>query len=126
LQFDFIHMKYIALVLALLFTLFAAWQYNDPDPLWWTTLYGVVVYACQQAFRDRYNLEMLMVLAILYAAGAVNIGLQMSGWEGFFSEGAGLAMKTNNQELAREASGLAICCLTLSGLAVFAYFRKRR
>ena len=102
-------MRYIALLLGLLFLLFAYWQFNDPDPVWWVTIYLVAAYCSYRAFMGKFNLELLAVLAVLYAAGTLNAWLQMTAWEGFFSEGSGLAMKSMNQELARESAGLGIC-----------------
>lgn len=102
-------MRYIALLFGLLFLLFAYWQFNDPDPVWWVTIYLVSAYCSYRAFMGRFNLELLAVLAVLYAAGTLNAWLQITAWEGFFTEGSGLAMKSMNQELARESAGLGIC-----------------
>lgn len=119
-------MRYIALLLGLLFLLFAYWQFNDPDPVWWVTIYLVAAYCSYRAFMGKFNLELLAVLAVLYAAGTLNARLQMTAWEGFFSEGSGLAMKSLNQELARESAGLGIClAAVLLFLATgWAYRRK--
>ena len=112
-------MRYIALLFGLIFLLFTYWQFNDPDPVWWIIVYLVSAYCSYRVFMGRFNVEMLAVLSVLYAAGSVNSWLQMSAWEGFFSEGAGLAMKTLNQELARESAGMGICLVaTLVYLAI--------
>lgn len=101
-------MKYLALFLTLVFVLFAGWQYNDPDPLLWGAIYGIAAYVSFRAFQGRFNREMLVVLLVWSAAWAVSSWSQMTDYEGFFTQGQGLAMKTPNQELAREASGLGI------------------
>lgn len=106
-------MRYVALLFGLIFLLFAYWQFNDPDPVWWITVYLVSAYVSYQAFRAKFNPELLLVLGVLYAAGTLNAWLQMSAWEGFFTEGAGLTMKTTNQELARESAGMGICLLAI-------------
>lgn len=106
-------MRYIALLFGLIFLLFAYWQFNDPDPVWWITVYLVSAYCSYQAFMRKSNIELLAVLAVLYAAGTLNAWLQMTAWEGFFTDGAGLTMKTMNQELARESAGMAICLLAV-------------
>ena len=118
-------MRYIALFFVLVFLLFAYWQFNDPDPVWWITVYLVSAYCAFQAFRGKFNLELFAVLAVLYAAGAANAWLQMSAWEGFFTEGAGLTMKTQNQELARESAGLSICAVVLGLLVVLAVAQRK-
>jgi Transmembrane family 220, helix len=103
-------MKYISLVLFLMFVLFAGWQYNDPDPLLWIPIYGIAAYCAWRSFKGKTNTELLTVLIIISAAAALNSWNQMTAWEGVITEG--LSMKTMNQELAREALGLAICTLS--------------
>lgn len=50
----------------------------------------------------------------------------MTQWEGFFTEGAGMEMKTLNQELAREAVGLMICVVCFLGFTLTAILEKRK
>ena len=105
-------MKYIALIFTIIFLLFAGLQYNDPDPMLWIPLYLVAVYANFRTFQGKANAEMLLVLIVLSFAGGMNSWNTMTVWEGFFTEGAGISMKSNNQELAREACGLWICTVS--------------
>jgi hypothetical protein len=100
-------MNYLALVLTLVFVLFAGWQYNDPDPVLWITLYLIAAYASWRAYRGQFNREMLGVLLVLTGTWGLSSWLQMTAWEGFITES--IQMKTMNQELAREAVGLWIC-----------------
>ncbi len=102
-------MRYTSLLFMLIFLLFAYLQLNDPDPIWWVTVYLVPAYVSYKAFRNEYSFEMLRVLIVLYGSYAITSWLAMSSFDGFFTEGAGIEMKTPNQELAREATGLAIC-----------------
>lgn len=117
-------MRYIALILGFIFLLFTYWQFNDPDPIWWVTIYLISVYCSYITFREKYNLELFSVLAVLYLAGAINAWQQMSGWEGFFTEGQGLSMKTVNQELGRESAGLGICAAAMLIFLAIGYFNK--
>jgi ABC-type maltose transport system permease subunit len=103
-------MKYISLLLFLMFLLFAGWQYNDPDPILWIPIYGIAAYCALMAYLGKSNKEMLIILVLISAAAALNSWLQMTAWEGVITEG--LAMKTVNQELAREALGLGICSIS--------------
>jgi hypothetical protein len=105
-------MKYIALIFTIIFLLFAGLQYNDPDPMLWIPLYLVAVYVNFRTFQGKANAEMLLVLIVLSFAGGMNSWNTMTVWEGFFTEGAGISMKSNNQELAREACGLWICTVS--------------
>lgn len=103
-------MKYVHLILCLIFLLFAGWQYNDPDPILWITIYGIAAYCAFKAFNNQSNRELLIVLIILSSAAGLNSWLQMTAWEGVIT--GTISMKTNNQELAREALGLGICAFS--------------
>jgi Transmembrane family 220, helix len=103
-------MKYVSLLLFFIFILFAGWQYNDPDPILWILIYCIAAYCAWQSFKGNTNIEMLWILTIISLAAALNSYLQMTAWEGVISEG--LAMKTPNQELARESLGLLICSVS--------------
>ena len=105
-------MKYIALIFTIILLLFAGLQFNDPDPMLWIPIYLIAAYATFRTFQGKTNPEMLLVLIVLSFAGGINSWNAMTGWEGFFTEGAGISMKTNNQELAREAFGLWICTVS--------------
>lgn len=100
-------MKYINLLLCLIFLLFTGWQYNDPDPLLWVPIYGVSAYCAWQAYKGKANTELLLVLTVLALGAGLNTWSQMTAWEGVIT--GSIAMKTHNQELAREALGLGIC-----------------
>ena len=114
-------MRYLALAFVAIYLLFAYWQLNDPDPVWWTTLYLIPMYISLRAFQKKFNAELLITLSFLYLSYAINSWMQMTVYEGYFTEGGGLAMKTLNQELAREASGLAICVFTFVMYLVYSY-----
>lgn len=57
-------MKYVQLFLGALFLLFAAVQYNDPDPLQWMAMYGFTGVATIFAAFERYH-RLLLWLGIL-------------------------------------------------------------
>jgi hypothetical protein len=102
-------MKYLAAFFLIIFLLFAFVQLNDPDPVFWFAIYATAAYVSWRAFRLQYNRELLTTLIALFLGLAVNSFLQMTAYEGFFTEGAGMDMKTINQELLREGCGVAIC-----------------
>jgi len=119
-------MKYLALLFALVFLLFAGWQYNDPDPLLWGAVYLIAAYVSFRAFQGRFNREMLVVLLVWSAAWALSSWSQITSYEGFFTQGEGLSMKTPNQELAREASGLGIVAVVYAIFLVGGGAGRRR
>ncbi len=48
--------RIVALILAFLFFLFAAFQYNDPDPSVWMAIYGVAAVVSMAVYFKKINL----------------------------------------------------------------------
>lgn len=106
-------LKIIAIVFGLLFLLFAAFQYNDPDPEVWVPIYGFAAMACLMAYVGVGRWWFFVIMSIIYV---VATAFQWPpAFEGFlFSE---VGMRSLNIELAREAGGLAICAIVMAVLA---------
>lgn len=119
-------MRYFALCFSFIFILFAYWQINDPDPIWWITVYLIPAYISLRVFGNKYSHEVLIILSALYSAHAINSLQQIISYEGFFSEGEGLSMKTSNQELAREAAGISICVFTFITYSIYFFIKERK
>lgn len=119
-------MRFIALFFSFIYLLFAYWQINDPDPIWWMALYLISAAISFRAFKNKYSHELLIVLSILYLAYAINSFQQITKYEGFFTDDAGLSMKTINQELAREAAGLSICVFTFIIYSLYFFVKKQK
>jgi hypothetical protein len=102
----------LGILFSIIFLLFTYWQFNDPDPILWVPIYGVATYVSFQAFRGLVNKELLAVLFVLSTMAGIQLWMEMTAWEGFMTDG--LAMKTMNQELAREAVGLWIASLSFA------------
>lgn len=100
------------ILFTVIFTLFSYWQLNDPDPILWVPVYGSAVYVSIQAVRGKVNHELISILFVLSLMAGIQLWTEMTAWEGFMTDG--LAMKTINQELAREAVGLWICSAALA------------
>ncbi|MEY3646449.1 MAG: hypothetical protein RL127_1157 [Bacteroidota bacterium] len=109
------------ILFTIIFTLFTYWQFNDPDPILWVPVYGSAVYVSIQAIRGKVNHELLTVMFVLSTMAGIQLWTEMTAWEGFMTDG--LAMKTMNQELAREAVGLWIGSFAL---IVFYSLEKRK
>jgi len=112
-------MKLLHLFLALLFFLFAAVQYNDPDPEVWMPIYGVAVVACLSLFFDKApHRYVFVVMALAYFFASYQQWPPQ--YEGvFWGE---MKMRSINIELARESLGLAICGV---GMLVLAALRRK-
>lgn len=104
--------SFLGILFSLIFLLFTYWQFNDPDPILWVPIYGVATYVSFQAFRGMVNKELTIVLFALSTFAGIQLWVEMTAWEGFMTDG--LAMKTMNQELAREAVGLWIASFSFA------------
>jgi len=105
--------KIISIIFGLLFILFAAFQYNDPDPEVWIPIYGFAAMACFMAYAGVGKWWFYVAMAGVYVIAAIY--QWPPRFEGFlFSE---VGMRSMNIEMAREAGGLAICAVVMLLLA---------
>jgi hypothetical protein len=105
--------KYLPIVLTVLFMLFVIVQYNDPDPFVWMIIYGFTSLSSLLVFFNRMSKTLLLIAMPFYLAGAVYL------WPGTY-EGISMSMGYKPHiELARESLGLLICFLAM----VFLYFQ---
>jgi hypothetical protein len=111
-------MKALNLLLAAMFILFAFVQINDPDPVLWILIYGLMAVACILAAFGYYYPKALTVLLLLYLVYSF---FPLPGvFEWLRSEDKSLLfddiakMQYPYIELAREFLGLIICILVLT------------
>lgn len=107
--------KYYFGIWLLLFGLFTYWQFNDPDPEVWISIYGVAMVFCLFGIRGIFPKIPLTLVVVLCLLGAFY----------FFPGGVGdwlsqewaqkdLTMKTQQMEENRETFGLLTIALALS------------
>jgi hypothetical protein len=105
-------------LMAVLFAIAVAVQYNDPDPLRWMAIYGLAGLGCLLALAGRLPrlLPVLVGLAALAWAATLAPGVvgQVSIGELFES----YAMKSAPVEEAREMGGLLIVAAWMAVLAL--------
>lgn len=106
--------KAISIFFGLVFLLFAAFQYNDPDPQVWVPIYGFAAVASFLALGNAVSPWFYSVAGLGYLIAAVY--QWPPAFEGFLLDEMG--MKTVNIELARESGGLGICAIVMFVLAV--------
>lgn len=94
--------KIFSIALTLLFVLFAAVQYNDPDPWLWMPVYLVYALICLSAAIKPLN-RMWYLFAFLVALFFAFIQWPET-WEGI-----GETIMNENTERGRESLGLLIC-----------------
>ncbi|CAN5583725.1 hypothetical protein BH23BAC1_BH23BAC1_38530 [soil metagenome] len=108
-----------ALIFAFLFLLFAAFQYNDPDPFIWIPIYGTAALVSVAFYLKKVGLPLLVILLALYFIGAIY--MWPSTYEGIILD---MGYKIEIEE-ARESLGLAFCGLAMS-LYSFSLYRSKR
>lgn len=107
--------KNIGLIFSILFFLFAAVQYNDPDPWVWIVIYGTVSILSFLHWKDKISGKLLLLFCVGFFAATLSYAPEIIAWaQKGFPNIAG-EMKTENPhiELVRETLGLAISCVCL-------------
>jgi len=117
-------MKIVNLILAFLFFLFAAFQYNDSDSWIWMAIYLLVAYVSLSAFQMKYS---KLVIYFGLAVCVIGMGLlfpDIIRWLRMGMPSITESMKAEkiHVELTREFFGLVICFVAL----VFHFFQMRR
>ncbi len=102
--------KYQSLVFSLLFIVFAAVQYNDPDPLVWIYAYLVPAYISFSAFRNQFNKGLIAVVCI----GALLAVVEFFPFGNFQGVALDQGMKTVEIELARESLGMVVVFVAMA------------
>ena len=72
-------MKIFNLIFFLLFILFAALQYNDPDPYLWIPLYLFAAALCWLAFRQKYYPALYLSAIAIYTMYAAYLFFSKDG-----------------------------------------------
>ena len=110
-------MKIFNIVFAIIFLMFAAVQYNDPDPFLWILIYGLIMVFCALAATGRYYKKITIALMIDYVVYASILLPSCITW--FQSEDRSLLfddiakMQYPYIEETRECLGLVICLIVL-------------
>lgn len=115
-------MKIFNIICIILFVLFAAVQYNDPDPYIWVPIYLFAAWLCFQSIRHVYNRMLYIVGLVLYGLYALYLLFDKSGVIDWITEHHGenivQSMKATKPwiEETREFFGLiiVICVLMIN------------
>ncbi len=108
-------MRYLNILLAVLFVLFAALQWNDPDPWVWVPLYLFAAIICVEAVRGNYHPILCITGMIMYLGYAALLFFENNGvlsWaREHDAESLVQTMKATKPwiEATREFGGLLIC-----------------
>ena len=106
-------MKVLNIVLAILFVLFAAVQYNDPDPWGWAALYLLVAVACGMAAFGKFNKFVVILGLGVSIIWMLTLLPDFIHWVqmGMPTIVATMKAEAPHVELTREFLGLLVCTL---------------
>lgn len=93
----------------IVFLVFGAVQYNDPDGWLWILIYLLTAFMCFRSLKGEGDKLNYFIIATLFVLWGINI--YPPEWEGVMLNTAG--MKTLNIELGRESLGLFICSFAM-------------
>jgi len=101
-------MRIVAILLAVLFALFAAVQLNDPDPVLWFLAYAAVAVLWALAVAGRYYRPATALLAVLLTAWLFTLVPDFVDWVLMGAPSVVGSMKAEEPhiELVREFGGL--------------------
>ena len=125
----FVYMRIFNIVFCLVFVLFAALQYNDPDPYIWIPIYLYAAILCWLAFRDKFYPGAYLLGIIIYALYAIYKVFDQNGLIDWITkhdaENIAETMKAKQPwiEESREFFGLLILIIVL--LIDYLYSRRR-
>lgn len=105
-----------------LFVWAAIVQYNDPDPVLWTSIYGVAVLCCVLYMVDRLPVRLTALLSGAYALGALYLLLRITVGPLPFLDETGNEMMGMMEE-SREMLGLWIAAAWIGFLAWWTHRR---
>jgi len=121
-------MKIFNVIFFVLFILFAAVQYNDPDPYVWIPLYLFAAALCWFAFRQKFYPTLYLLAITIYCAYAAYLFFSKDGMLDWIrehnTEDIAAEMKATKPwiEATREVLGLLIMVVVL----LINYFYSRR
>ena len=111
---------------SLMFLLFAYWQWNDPDPLVWISIYGYAALMSALAAFGRYPVPLLLAGAVAgFIGGLYFFPASVSDWVLQEWQQQDLSMKTLDMEEARESFGLLIISVVMA-TGTYVGWRKNR
>lgn len=111
-------------VMAALFALSAAVQFNDPDPLRWIAVYAAAAIVSAAAAFGRRVAVPAAVLAVVSLVWAIAVASEAKGVPTLAELVDFQMMKTSTVELARETLGLGMIFVWMAVLAVAGWRRR--
>jgi hypothetical protein len=105
-------MRYLYLLLFIMFLGFMGLQYNDPDPFLWMALYGYIAVLLALAVFNIFHKLLIAAGLLVYFAGTLYLFPSVIEWINK-EHGNNFMQSMNNEKMyieeTRECAGLAIC-----------------
>ncbi len=113
-------MKYLHLLVAILFTLFAYWQINDPDWPIWVLMYGSVAAIGLWSFLSEPPRILVYIVLAAAAIWMLTLVPDVINWinEGMPTIAGQMKAESPHIELTREFFGLMISTVVLAVYAL--------
>lgn len=117
-------MRTVNIILAVLFTLFALVQINDPDPLKWILIYASIAAINVMAYLGKLNRWIILGFLALFVIETIIMFPDFMDWinMGMPTITGTMKAETEYVELTREFLGIVICVWAL----IFNYFQAAR
>lgn len=125
-------MKVFNIIFIVLFILFAALQYNDPDPYVWIPIYLYATFLCYQAIKGRYQPILYIIGLVVYIGYAVYLFFDKTGvldWaQEHHAENIAQSMHAEKPwiEETREFGGLLIVVIVLVANMIWLRRKNRK
>lgn len=117
-------LRWLNIMMTVVFALCIAVQYNDPDALLWILIYGYAAVVTAMAVADRYTF-FAVIGFVGFFAGFAYLSPGLLDIDDPTELVSDIRMDSPVVEVAREAAGLLISSLWLLVLSVV-WFRRRR
>jgi hypothetical protein len=117
-------LRVVNAVMAVLFLLGLAVQYNDPDPWRWVAIYGAAAVACVLAIRGTLPRWLPLAVAVVAAAWAGLLAPHVVGRVAPAELFREIGMDSVEIEEAREMVGLLLIALWMAVLAYASRVRR--
>lgn len=117
-------MKILNIVLAVIFFSFIVVQYNDPDPIRWMAIYGIVTAVCALAAFGKYYKWLILLGLGISLVWMLTLLPDFINWIKMGEPDIVATMKAETPyvELTREFLGLVLCVVVLG----FQYIMSRK
>ena len=123
-------MKIFNIVCAVLFVVFAALQYNDPDPYIWIPLYLYAAVLCWLASRRKYYPKLMLAGVAVYGLYAVYLFFTKDGVMDWVTEhnAENIAgqMKASTPWIEDTREFFGLCLLTFALLMNYFYVKRKK